>query len=243
MARDGDILFSVITPSTGRRPKALRKAIESVEAAGRFAGLERGQLEIIVGFGGAKGKVPSCAYPVRSINLPRDDKDGHGIRSLLLKVSEGRKVIFLDDDNTLKPYALNLYLRHYDAEMIIGRIDTQLALERPMLPVIDSNSLVRPGNVKLLNLCVSRNLVVNRCGGWKYGGSGDPEYRNILNWYSRTGSVILLDDLVGVYDAGRSLDSNALSLRQSTLLDRLAAERGVVRGRPMSGVRPQLALA
>ncbi len=65
MAMDGDILFSVITPSTGNRPKALQMAVRSVEQAARFAGLETGQLEILIGFDGVKGKCPECAYPVR----------------------------------------------------------------------------------------------------------------------------------------------------------------------------------
>ena len=119
MARDGDILFSVITPSTGNRPKALEKAVHSVEQAARFAGLETGQLEILIGFDGVKGKPPASAYPVRSINLPPDRNGGNGIRSLLTNIAQGEKLIYLDDDNTLKPYTFRLYLKHFDAE--IGR--------------------------------------------------------------------------------------------------------------------------
>ena len=74
MARDGDILFSVITPSTGNRPKALEKAVRSVEQAARFAGLETGQLEILIGFAGGKGTPPVSAYPVRSINLRSEER-------------------------------------------------------------------------------------------------------------------------------------------------------------------------
>ncbi len=237
MARDGDILFSIITPSTGNRPKALQKAVESVEKAARFAGLDTGQIEILIGFDGVKGKTPTSAYPVRSFNLPRDNDWGNGIRNTLLKIASGDKLIFLDDDNTLKPYTLQMYLKHFDAEMIVGRIDTQLAFDKPFLPVQDSGSLVRQGNIDPLCLCVSRRLVVDRCGGWNHLGAYEADYLNILDWYRRSHSVTVLEDVVGVYDSGRSLDSSALSRRQMNLLDRLANERGVAKhqlGRPRS---------
>jgi len=227
MARDGGILFSVVIPSTGNRPKALQKAVSSLENAARFAGLEKGQLEILIGFDGVKGKAPTSAYPVRNFNLPRDNDWGNGIRNTLLKIASGEKVIFLDDDNVLKPYALSLYIKHFDAEMIIGRIDTQLAFDKPFLPVLDTGSLIRQGNIDPLCLCLSRRLVVDRCGGWKYQGKYEADYLNILDWHRRTHSVTVLEDVVGVYDAGRSLDNNALSRRQMSLLDRLASERRV----------------
>lgn len=227
MARDGDILFSVITPSTGKRPKALQKAVDSVEEAARFAGLETGQVEILIGFDGTKGKKPKSAYPVRTFNLPRDNDWGNGIRNILLNVAGGEKVLFLDDDNVLKPYTLSQYLKHFDTEMIIGRIDTQLAFDKPFLPVFDTGSLVRQGNIDPLCLCLSRRLVVDRCGGWRYQGKYEADYLNILDWHRRAHSVTVLEEVVGIYDAGRSLDNSALSRRQMNLLDRLAAERNV----------------
>ncbi|MDD3311729.1 glycosyltransferase family 2 protein [Pseudodesulfovibrio sp.] len=226
MARDGDRLFSVIIPSAGRRPKALNQAVTSVQRAADFAGLDRDQVEILIGFDGVKGRAPACAHPVLAFNLPEDNDWGNGIRNTLLKVAAGDKVLFLDDDNTLKPVALHLYLRHFDAEMIVGRIDTQLAFDKPYLPVQDSGSLVRPGNIDPLCLCVSRRLVVERCGGWGFAGRYEADYLNILKWYRRAQSVTVIEEVVGVYDSGRSLDNNALSRRQQTLLDRLAAERG-----------------
>jgi len=238
MAMDGDILFSVITPSTGNRPKALQMAVRSVEQAARFAGLETGQLEILIGFDGVKGKCPECAYPVRCFNLPSDNDWGNGIRNTLLKIASGEKLIFLDDDNVIKPYTLRNYLKHFDAEMVIGRIDTQLAFDKPFLPVSDSGSLVRPGNIDPLCLCVSRRLVVDRCGGWRHCGRYEADYLNIFDWYRRTHSVTVTEEVVGVYDAGRSLDNSALSRRQMNLLDRLANERSVKvadLGRPVSG--------
>ena len=114
MAREG-VLFSIITPSTGRRPKALQQAVASVTRAARFAGLERGQIEILIGFDGVAGKVPTSDFPVHAFNLPQDNDGGSGIRDTLIRLSSGEKLIFLDDDNALKPYTLNLYMRHFDA--------------------------------------------------------------------------------------------------------------------------------
>jgi len=176
-----------------------------------------------------------------AFNLPGDNDQGNGIRQTLLKLAGGDKVIFLDDDNSLKPAAMRLYLRHFDAEMIIGRIDTQLALNRPYLPAHDSGSLVRPGNIHPLCLCLSRRLVVERCEGWGYAGSGEAPYLNVLRWYRRAQSVTVIEDVVGVYDSGRSLDNDALSPRQEALLDRLAAERGIMPPIP-ARVRPDAAV-
>lgn len=224
MARDG-ILFSIITPSTGRRPRALQKAVHSVEQAARFAGLETGQLEILIGFDGAHGKVPECAYPVSAINLPADEYDGNGIRSLLTNLASGEKLIYLDDDNVIKPHTLRLYLRHFDAELVIGRIDTQLALETPFLPQWHGDGLIRPGNVDPLCACVSRRLAVDRCGGWQHRDRDNADFMNLLDWHVNAASETVVDDVVGVFDAGRSLDASALSPRQAELLDDLGRDR------------------
>ncbi|QGY42004.1 glycosyltransferase [Pseudodesulfovibrio cashew] len=219
------ILFSIIIPSTGRRPKALQKAVDSVGEAARFAGLEMDQVEILVGFDGVKRAAPACAYPVRSFCLPKDGDWGNGIRQTLLKVASGERLIFLDDDNVLKRQALRTYLKYLDTEMVIGRIDTQLAFDKPFLPEEDNGSLVRPGNIDPLCLCLSRRLVVTRCGGWLHRGRYEADYLNILAWFRRARTVTVIEEVVGVYDAGRSLDNNALSRRQMNLLDRLANER------------------
>ena len=227
MARDGDILFSVIIPSTGNRPKALQKAVSSVDEAARFAGLETEQIEILVGYDGVRRPVPEADYPVRAFNLPSDNDWGNGIRDMLLKIASGEKILFVDDDNVIKPYTLRLYLKHFDAEMIIGRIDTQLSFETSFLPEINSDSVIRPGNVDPLCLCLSRRLVVDRCGGWQHRGRRDADTLNIVDWHKGAQSVTVIDDVVGIYDAGRSLDYHALSGRQEELLDRLAVERNV----------------
>jgi hypothetical protein len=237
MARDGDILFSVITPTTGNRPRALTKAVESVERAARFAGLESGQVEILIGFDGVRGACPSSAYAVRGMNLPADRNGGNGIRSLLTNLAQGGKLIYLDDDNILKPQALRLYMKHFDTELIIGRIDTQLAYDSPFIPRQGVERTVRPGNVDPLCICVSRRLVTDRCGGWRYREREDADFMNILDWHVNAHSETVVEDVVGVFDAGRSLDASALSERQAALLDWLASERETpvfVPGAPMA---------
>jgi hypothetical protein len=224
MARDGDILFSIIMPTAGNRPTALRKAVDSVELAARFAGLETCQVEILIGFDGVRGECPASAYTVRGLNLPADNNGGNGIRALLTNVARGDKLIYLDDDNALKPQALRLYMKHFDAELIIGRIDTQLACDTPLLPK-PGGDVVRPGNVDPLCVCVSRRLVTARCGGWRYRDRDDADFMNILDWHVNAHSETVVEDVVGVFDAGRSLDASALSPRQAALLDRLAENR------------------
>ena len=226
MAMDGDILFSIITPTTGRRPNALRNAVQSVERAARFAGLERNQVEILVGFDGVRGAAPRCAYPVRAYSLPGDRNRGHGVRDTLIKLADGGKLVFLDDDNVLKPCALSRYLRHLDAEMVVARVDAQLTMDQPWLPVFDDAPLMRPGNVNLLSLCLSRGLVADRCGGWRHHDEPDACRRNIADWYRMARSVTVIEEVVGILDAGRSLDRAALSSRQEALLDGLVARRG-----------------
>ncbi|WP_319583295.1 glycosyltransferase family A protein [uncultured Pseudodesulfovibrio sp.] len=243
MAMDGDILFSIITPSTGNRPNALKNAVSSVERAARFAGLKSNQLEILIGFDGVRGSAPACDYPVRTFSLPPDRTRGHGVRNTLLKLSSGEKLIFLDDDNVLKPCALSRYMLHREAEMVIGRIDAQLALGQPWLPVFDDGPLVRPGNLDLLCLCLSRRLVVDRCGGWRFRGEFDSSQRNIVDWHKRARSVTVIEEVVGIYDAGRSLDRAALSLRQEALLDSLVNERDTPLMRPEPRRSRHLALA
>ncbi|WP_238528367.1 glycosyltransferase family A protein [Pseudodesulfovibrio mercurii] len=236
------MLFSIITPTAGNRPNALRNAVASVERAARFAGLACNQLEILLGFDGVRGAAPDCAYPVRTFSLPGDRNRGCGVRDTLLKFSGGEKVIFLDDDNELKPCSLSRYLRHRDAEMVIGRIDAQLALDQPWLPAFDDGPLVRPGNLDLLCLCLSRSLVVDRCGGWRHGSAPDSCLRNMAEWRRRARSVTVIEEVVGIFDAGRSLDRAALSSRQEALLDGLVSGRAFP-ARPVLRSAPGLALA
>ena len=226
MATDGDVLFSIITPSTGKRPRALQAMVRSVEESARFAGLAPGQVEILVGFDGTRGTGPKTSLNLRAITFPAENDWGNGIRNMLLKISRGERVLFVDDDNALRPSALRVYMNHLNVEMVVARIDTQLAFDKPWLPESDKGSIIRPANIDPLCLCLSRRLVVDRCGGWNYTGY-EADYRNILDYSRRSRSISVIDDLVAVYDFGRSLDASALSRRQSGLLDRMARERGV----------------
>lgn len=220
------ILFSIITPSTGRRPKALAAAVRSVRAALDFAGLPEGAVEMLVGFDGVRGERPPDLGLARFLDLPKDEDWGNGIRDILLKIAKGERVLFLDDDNSLKPHALAAYMDHLDAEMVVARIDTSLAFDKPFIPEdAPGRDPIRQCNVDPLCLSLSRELVVTRCGGWVHKGRYEADFLNIRLWSRRAKSLRLIDDIVATYDSGRSLDARALSRRQMHLLDRLAAER------------------
>ncbi len=222
------VVFSIITPSVGSRPRALAAAIASVAGAVAFAGsaLAEGAVEMLVGYDGVRG--PRLPHPgfVRYFDLPRDNDWGNGVRDTLLKAARGERVLFLDDDNSYKPCAFLSFLDHMDCEMVAGRIDTHLAFDEPFIPVDDpGRDPVRQCNIDPLCLSLSRSLVVTRCGGWSFKGRYEADFLNIRHWRRRALSFRLIPDLVGVYDSGRSLDLRALSRRQMSLLDRKAAER------------------
>lgn len=216
------IEFSIITPSSGKRPRALARAVSSVAEAVRRAAprLGPGQVEMLVGFDGVKGKRPPHEPYVRFFDFRPDNDWGNGIRDLLLKIAKGRRILFLDDDNVLKPGALNVFLNHPDTEMVIGRIDTQLAHDKPYLPEDEpGRDLVRQCNIDPLCLCLSRELVSVRCGGWGFRGRYESDFLNIRQYHRRAASVEVIPDVVGVYDAGRGLDMGGFSPRQQRLLD------------------------
>lgn len=227
-----EILFSIITPSVGTRPLALAQAVRSAEAAVEHARVQTGlrpeQVEMLVGFDGVKGRQPDSLLPgLRFYVLPRPEGGtcgfGNHIRHTLLRAAKGRRVLFLDDDNILTPQALALHLRHMDAEMTIGRVHTSRAFDVPFLPrpapegadpVADA---VRQGNIDPLCLCLARELVVTRCGGWADEGGYESDFLNIRKYFRRARSVVRFDDTVGVYDAGRGLDAGGQNARQLRL--------------------------
>jgi hypothetical protein len=212
-----EIEFSVITPTCGERPKGLRQAVESVAAAAEAAGdaLPPGAVEMLIGFDGLKGDKPQGFDFVRCFNLPLDNDYGNGIRRILLQQAKGRRLVFVDDDNVLAPEAFRVYLRHPEAELIIARIDTSRAFpDAPYLPVDEEGrSLVRQNNVDPLCLCVSRELAVVRCGGWSYTNYV-ADYLAIRDFHRRSRSTVVLEDVVGVYDAGRGLDDQSETTRR-----------------------------
>ena len=237
-AASPDILFSVITPSIGTRPRALAQAIGSVAAAVEFAraalGLDPARVEMLVGFDGLDGERPASALAnLRFYVLPRPEGAacgfGNHIRDALMRAARGRCLLFLDDDNALTEGALAAFLPHLGAktapEMIIGRVDTSRAFEVPFLPrpapegcgadaAVAAADAVRQGNIDPLCLCLSRELAVVRGRGWADEGGYESDYLNIRRYHRRARGVVLIDDVVGVYDAGRGLDPEGLNARQ-----------------------------
>ncbi|OIN99473.1 MAG: glycosyl transferase [Desulfovibrionaceae bacterium CG1_02_65_16] len=230
-----DVLFSVITPSVGTRPLALAQAIRSVEAAvahvEAVAGLAPERVEMLVGFDAVEGHRPDSTLPgLRYFVLPRPSGVtcgfGNHIRDILLRAARGRRVLFLDDDNVLTPQALALHLRHAEADMAIGRVDTASAFDVPFLPrpapegTDPAADAIRQGNIDPLCLCLARRLVLTRCGGWADEGGYESDFLNIRRYFRRAHSVVRFDDVVGVYDAGRGLDEGGQNPRQARLSGR-----------------------
>jgi hypothetical protein len=219
-----DILFSVITPTAGRRPRALAQAAASVAAAVAQAGLDPARVEHLIGFDGVDGERPAsqCA---KFYVLPRPagvvDGFGNLVRHALMRAARGRHLLFVDDDNALAEGALAALTPHLDAEFVVGRADTGRAfagvpfLPRPAAigvdPVLDA---VRPGNIDPLCLCVTRELAWVRCRGWESQGGYESDFLNIRRYHRRARSARRIDDLLGVYDAGRGLDPEGMNPRQ-----------------------------
>lgn len=209
--------YSVITPSRGDRPNALRQALESVIKAAANAHLVPGHdVELLVGFDGVHG-ARVCKHPgIRYFDLPSNHDFGNALRQALLKASHGQRVIFLDDDNALTPEAFLIY-EHHRTEMLVARIDVSRAHGIPFLPVDEAGKeVVRPCNIDPLCLCLSRELVVIRCGGWQ-GDRYEADYRNILRYSRRAAELRIVKDVVGIYDAGRGMDAGGLNFRQCRL--------------------------
>lgn len=208
--------YSVIIPSRGVRPKALGMAIDSVLASAEASNL-KDAVEILVGFDGVRGERVRTHAAVRWFDLPTNNDFGNALRHALLKASTGQRLIFLDDDNVLTPEAFHIYEANADVEMLIARIDVSRAHPIPYLPVEeDGKPLIRPCNIDPLCLCLARELVITRCGGWQ-GEKYEADYHNILRYSRRAASTRLVPDLVGVYDAGRGLDEGGLNFRQKVL--------------------------
>lgn len=216
--------YSVITPSAGRRPEALALAIASVGTAMRHAALGEDDVEMLVGFDGVRGARVSPATFVRWFDIPADGDFGNGIRNALLKAARGERILFLDDDNALTPEAFSVYDTHIGIEMVIGRIHTAASFDIPFLPRPDTHPMT-PGNVDPLCICVTHELAVTRCGGWR----GSPEtaeakerrfryesdFINIHRYWRRAVTTILTEAFVGIYDAGCGLDPQGMNTRQA----------------------------
>jgi hypothetical protein len=229
-----NMLFSVITPSIGTRPRALALAIASVEAAVTAAsaalGLDPARVEMLVGFDAVDGARPASTLAnLRFFVLPRPKAAtcgfGNHIRDALMRVASGRYLLFLDDDNALAEGALAAFLPHVEAsappELVIGRVDTSRAFDVPFLPrpvpagADPVAEAIRQGNIDPLCLCIARELAVVRGRGWADEGGYESDFLNIRRYHRRARGVVLVDALVGVYDAGRGLDPQGLNPRQA----------------------------
>ena len=105
-------------------------------------------------------------------------------------------------------------------EFILARIDTGITFDIPYIPVIEpGREVVRHTNVDPLCLCLSRELVVGRCKGWGSEGGYRSDYVNILRYWRRASSHRIVEEVVGVYDAGIGLDGECLSPMQRKRLE------------------------
>ena len=207
--------FSLVIPSRGDRHKALSLALDHIEAAARKADLLPRGLEVLVGFDGLRGeRVRDFPY-VTYYDFPKDNDFGNAIRHGLLKAAKGERIIFHDDDNILTEDAFLIHETYPEAEMVIARIDVSRAFDKPYLPeIVPGREIVRQCNIDPLCLCLARDLVVNRCGGWQ-GQKYEADFVNIVRYFRRARSVEVTESVVGIYDAGCGLDQNGLNFRQT----------------------------
>ncbi len=209
--------YSIIIPSRGDRPKALKFAIDSVLKARDFANLDAQDVEILVGFDGVHGQRVLDLPCIKYYDLPLNNDYGNALRHALLKAARGTRIVFLDDDNILTKNAFNIYATHAHADMLIARIDVSNAHDIPYLPIEeDGKTLIRQCNIDPLCLCLTHELVVTLCKGW-LGDKYEADFKNILRYYRRAKNIQITSEIVGIYDAGRGLD-NALNFRQKALL-------------------------
>ena len=216
------VVFSVITPSRGDRPKSLAQAAASLDAAARHAASQGvagiGQVEWLVGFDGVRGMRPDTAVPARFVDFPKSGNFGNLIRDRLILQARGTHLLFLDDDNAYTPNALASFAPHLGNECVIARIDVSRAFDVPFLPRPGGlDQAVRQGNIDPLCLCISRELVTGRGRGWGGEGGYESDFLNIRRYVSRAAGIKLIEDVVGIYDAGRGLDAEGRNSRQARL--------------------------
>lgn len=206
--------YTVITPSRGNRPRALALAIDSVRTAAKSAGVS---VEMLVGFDGVRGERVRDDSFLRYVDFPHVGYFGNHIRNAFLNVAKGARLLFVDDDNAVTPDAFAIWEHHQDAELVIGRIDVSRAfpdvgvLPRPGDP--EPTAIFRQGNVDPLCLCLSADLVF-RAGGWRDEGGYESDFLNIRRYQRRASGIAVIDDLVGIYDAGAGLDVGGMNPRQ-----------------------------
>lgn len=209
--------FSILTPTAGKRPRALACAVESVARA--LAELPV-QLEMLVGLDGCDEETAFAGISelpefLRVFKFPGWGNFGNRVRNALMRAAGGDYLLFLDDDNALTPGALAAFSGHLPADMVVARIDVSRAFEKPYLPEGEpGEAWVRQCNIDPLCLCVSRDLALTRCGGWGDAGGYESDFLNIARYFRRACSVAYCLQVVGVYDAGRGLDPHGANTRQ-----------------------------
>ncbi len=222
-----DILFSIITPSAGKRPLALAQAIDSVGEAARFARITD-RVEMLVGFDGIRGERPIETPWVRYVDFPAWGDFGNRIRDSLIKVARGRRILFVDDDNMVCRGALYAWMNNLDADMIVGQVDTRRAFDVPFLPQREAGEadekVMRQCNVDPLCLCMEKKLAL-LCGGWRSQGRYESDFLNIRRYFVRAKSFRLINEVVGIYDAGQGLDPEGMNPRQSGQLGSVVLQR------------------
>lgn len=212
--------YSVITPTAGARPKALAAMARSVAAAAKAAGLGPDQVELLIGFDGVEADCPEAeGIAVTCTRFRKSGDFGNAVRHGLIKMARGARLLFVDDDNALTPEAFTAYASAPEADFVVGRIDCSRAFDIPELPIVEEGQeLVRQYNIDPLCLCLSRELVWERCGGWTSEGGYESDLVNIFRYHRRARRVALLDAVVGVYDAGAGLDPRGANPRQKKRL-------------------------
>ena len=73
-------------------------------------------------------------------------------------------------------------------------------------------------NAGLLDVSQEHRFPVFRCGGWTSKGGYEADYLNMLQYYRRARTIKVVQDVVGIYDAGQGLDEHGLNFRQEKLL-------------------------
>lgn len=214
-------VFSVITPTAGKRPKALALAVASVAKALKA---HPATLEMLIGLDGCPEKQALAALPevpnfVRVFRFPGWGDFGNRVRNALMRAATGAHFLFLDDDNAYLPRALRVFAETLDADIAVARIDVSRAFGKQYLPEeVPGEPLVRQCNVDPLCLRVSRELALTRCGGWGEEGGYESDFLNIARYFRRAKTTAFSRELVGIYDAGRSLDPDGENPRQRQIV-------------------------
>ncbi len=207
----GAPLFSLITPSRGDRPLALGRAVDSVAAALRAAGLAADQAEMLVGFdGGVRGERPRDSPSYAISTCPGT---GTTATPSATPCSAPPAVFAWCSGRRQRTHPRGL--RHLPRPPRRGHAGVPHRhlprLPRSPLPArLDQDARGAPGQHRPLCLCLARGMVLDRCGGWTSQGGYEADFVNMARFRRRSRRMELDQTVVGVYDAGRGLDAAAM---------------------------------